>query len=62
MLKYSRFAGQTFFVYRKIQFSTMASSKHSLSQVVQKLTEFAPLNLAEKWDNVGLLIEPNTPR
>lgn len=28
---------------------------------LHKLTEFAPLSLAEKWDNVGLLIEPSTP-
>lgn len=31
----------------------------SLSAVVQVLTAFAPLSLAEKWDNVGLLIEPS---
>lgn len=33
-----------------------------LSQVVEKLNSFAPENLAESWDNVGLLIEPNTQR
>lgn len=32
-----------------------------LSQVVQFLTSFAPLSLAESWDNVGLLVEPRTP-
>lgn len=32
----------------------------SLSTVVQELTAFAPLKLAEKWDNVGLLIEPSS--
>lgn len=31
-----------------------------LSDVVTKLNEFAPLSLAESWDNVGLLIEPST--
>eukprot|EP01116_Phalansterium_solitarium_P003532 TRINITY_DN14344_c0_g1_i1.p1 TRINITY_DN14344_c0_g1~~TRINITY_DN14344_c0_g1_i1.p1 ORF type:complete len:375 (+),score=149.89 TRINITY_DN14344_c0_g1_i1:922-2046(+) len=30
--------------------------------VISKLQKFAPLRLAEKWDNVGLLIEPTVPR
>ncbi|CAO1397979.1 unnamed protein product [Diamesa serratosioi] len=30
----------------------------SLSDVVAQLDNFAPTSLAEKWDNVGLLIEP----
>uniref|UniRef100_A0A182SMY5 NIF3-like protein 1 n=1 Tax=Anopheles maculatus TaxID=74869 RepID=A0A182SMY5_9DIPT len=30
----------------------------TLQEVVGKLNEFAPENLAEKWDNVGLLVEP----
>uniref|UniRef100_A0A182ML18 NIF3-like protein 1 n=1 Tax=Anopheles culicifacies TaxID=139723 RepID=A0A182ML18_9DIPT len=30
----------------------------TLQEVVSKLNEFAPENLAEKWDNVGLLVEP----
>uniref|UniRef100_A0A182Y1Y7 NIF3-like protein 1 n=1 Tax=Anopheles stephensi TaxID=30069 RepID=A0A182Y1Y7_ANOST len=30
----------------------------TLQDVVGKLNEFAPENLAEKWDNVGLLVEP----
>jgi len=30
-----------------------------LSKVVKTLEEFAPLTLAEGWDNVGLLIEPS---
>lgn len=29
-----------------------------LKDVVRKLEEFAPLSYAEKWDNVGLLLEP----
>lgn len=33
-----------------------------LKSVVEKLNFFAPLRLAESWDNVGLLIEPHTPR
>lgn len=32
-----------------------------LSQVVQKLTEYASLSIAESWDNVGLLLEPSPP-
>lgn len=34
----------------------------TLPQMVQALEEFAPISLAEKWDNVGLLIEPSKPR
>lgn len=34
----------------------------NLSTVVQILTNFAPLSLAEPWDNVGLLIEPRKHR
>lgn len=34
----------------------------ALAVVVEKLNDFAPENLAEKWDNVGLLIEPYTKR
>lgn len=35
-------------------------SGQKLSEVIQKLNDFAPESLAEKWDNVGLLIEPYT--
>lgn len=31
-----------------------------MSSVVKTLEDFAPLNYAEKWDNVGLLIEPSS--
>ncbi|XP_014283189.2 NIF3-like protein 1 [Halyomorpha halys] len=34
----------------------------SLEGVLKELNKFADLSLAEKWDNVGLLIEPATPR
>lgn len=34
----------------------------TLQNVVSELEKFAPLNLAEKWDNVGLLIEPYKAR
>lgn len=33
-------------------------SGQKLDQVVKQLESFAPISLAEKWDNVGLLIEP----
>lgn len=36
-------------------------SAMDLKQVVTKLNGFAPLELAEKWDNVGLLVEPSPP-
>ncbi|XP_058127204.1 NIF3-like protein 1 [Anopheles ziemanni] len=36
----------------------MPSTQASLQAVVAKLNEFAPESLAEKWDNVGLLVEP----
>lgn len=34
-----------------------------LSTILEGLQNFAPLNLAESWDNVGLLVDPmeNTP-
>lgn len=34
-----------------------ASGKY-LSEILAKLEEFAPLKLAENWDNVGLLVDP----
>ena len=36
-------------------------SSMDLKDVVKKLHEFAPLQLAEEWDNVGLLVEPSQP-
>lgn len=34
----------------------------TLKEMVCELEKFAPLDLAESWDNVGLLAEPSTPR
>ncbi|GLH11271.1 NIF3-like protein 1 [Gryllus bimaculatus] len=34
----------------------------SLKEVLEKLKNIAPLTLAESWDNVGLLVEPSTPK
>lgn len=47
----------------KNTFCTMSDVKHNttgipLSQVVDKLQDFAPLSLADSWDNVGLLVQP----
>lgn len=39
-------------------FSTMTSGL-PLKEVVKNLETFAPLSYAEKWDNVGLLLEPH---
>ena len=33
-----------------------------LKEIVQKLEAFAPTSLAGSWDNVGLLIEPTSPK
>lgn len=43
------------------QFRGLTMSK-SLTAIVEKLNGFAPERFAEKWDNVGLLIEPATPK
>lgn len=50
-----------FFFYEVNFFKTFSSSNMSVSlkEVVKKLQEIAPLKLAESWDNVGLLVEPN---
>ena len=36
-------------------------SAMDLKEVVTRLNGFAPLHLAENWDNVGLLVEPSQP-
>ena len=33
-----------------------------LTEVVSRLELLAPARLAEKWDNVGLLVEPSPPK
>ncbi|VGO13787.1 GTP cyclohydrolase 1 type 2 [Pontiella desulfatans] len=40
----------------------MHNAYMNLSTITQTLNEIAPLNLAEEWDNVGLLINPLKPR
>lgn len=49
--------------YSKIH-TVMQDDKNyfTLPEMVRVLEKFAPLGLAEKWDNVGLLIEPSKPR
>ncbi|XP_050081195.1 NIF3-like protein 1 [Anopheles maculipalpis] len=46
------------FVKRGKQQYLKARAMTTLHDVVGKLNEFAPENLSEKWDNVGLLVEP----
>ena len=38
-----------------------SESDMDLRKVINKLTDFATLSLAESWDNVGLLVEPSPP-
>lgn len=45
-----------------LKFNNTRRKMATLSSIVSKLNDFAPLSLAESWDNVGLLIEPATPR
>lgn len=35
---------------------------HTLAEVVEVLDQIAPIKFADDWDNVGLLIEPATPK
>lgn len=49
-----------FFIKR--QFNTSANMVNSLSGIVGKLNDFAAIKTAGSWDNVGLLIEPATPK
>lgn len=41
----------------KLRMAEKASGKY-LPEILTKLEEFAPLALAESWDNVGLLVDP----
>lgn len=45
--------------------SKMSSGENTgikLNDVISALEKFAPKQLAESWDNTGLLVEPYTPR
>lgn len=46
---------------RTISQSKMLSGSQ-LSDIIEKLNLFAPEKYAESWDNVGLLIQPTTPK
>ncbi|XP_030762729.1 NIF3-like protein 1 [Sitophilus oryzae] len=48
------------YIYRHFVYQTLSQSTMSLklNDVIKKLESIAPLNLAESWDNVGLLVEP----
>lgn len=58
-------ARKTLFILlqKPVIFRQLAARFYSMdiSEVVQRIVSLAPLNLAEKWDNVGLLIEPSSP-
>lgn len=56
--KISRFTN--FLITR--QLNTSATMANSLGAIVEKLNNFAAIKTAESWDNVGLLIEPATPK
>lgn len=52
-------SGATRYILREL--STMSGDTGvCLSEIVEKLENFAPATLAEGWDNVGLLIDPMT--
>lgn len=46
----------------KRHLSTSTSMANSLGAIVDKLNDFAAIKTAENWDNVGLLLEPATPK
>ncbi|XP_052861746.1 NIF3-like protein 1 [Anopheles cruzii] len=51
------------FTTSKLQYlASRTMAKVTLDGVIAKLNEFAPESLCEKWDNVGLLVEPYTRR
>lgn len=45
---------------RNMSGESTENNQTSLEVVLKELNKFADLSLAEKWDNVGLLIEPAT--
>ncbi|XP_059620879.1 NIF3-like protein 1 [Phlebotomus argentipes] len=54
-------SGQKWIVAHQVR-KMSSQNLPTLPQVLEKLREFAPESLAESWDNVGLLIEPATPK
>lgn len=53
---------QSRFLIPQINFSNFSVCSNMgvpLVEIVKQLQEIAPLKLAESWDNVGLLVEPN---
>lgn len=61
MFKSDKIGKLTNFLIKK-KFNTSASMANSLGAIVDKLNNFAAIKTAESWDNVGLLIEPATPK
>lgn len=49
--------------FQRLSFhSTTTMSSLTLRSVVDEFNRLAPLTLAESWDNVGLLVEPSSPK
>lgn len=48
------------FISNHLSTASTNNDAFSLPNVLKKLETFAPLRLAESWDNVGLLVEPST--
>lgn len=46
------------FAFENKSFCSTMSNQVSLKKLLDVLEEFAPISSAEKWDNVGLLVEP----
>lgn len=59
LLKYRNFSFIGNFKYSVNSHPLNTNMGMPLVEVVKKLKEYAPLDLAEPWDNVGLLIEPS---
>ena len=62
MIKNSFFLIFLFLNFENLNFQTINNStlgSIDLKVLVQRLEEYAPLNTATDWDNVGLLVEPS---
>ena len=53
--------GNKIIISRTLHNSNIMMHGIELNEVVNILESYAPSSLAEKWDNVGLLVEPSLP-
>lgn len=68
MPPHKEYSGNFYWTYYKLSFvihgwflgapTVDANDSFALRNVLKKIESFAPLHLAESWDNVGLLVEP----